>query len=224
MSFKPPDIDLLMRCLSDTRQIFHSEADFQHALAWKIHESIPDCDICLERPFSEDETENERIHIDIWCRTLKVAIELKYYTRSLKYLSADEQFALKNQGAQPTKRYDFLKDIQRLEQLIKKDKAKYGFAVLLTNDPSYWKTPAQKWEETKDAKFRLHEGRKVKVTCKNSKLAWKSDTGEGTKKGRECPIEIKMGPYELGWRCYSELKGDKKEDNRQFRYLAVKIP
>ena len=42
------DIPELMRELARERPLFHSEADFQHALAWRIHETISDCGIRLE--------------------------------------------------------------------------------------------------------------------------------------------------------------------------------
>ena len=42
------DMDGLMRSLADTRKVFHSEADFQHALAWHIHEAMPESQIRLE--------------------------------------------------------------------------------------------------------------------------------------------------------------------------------
>ena len=33
------DMDGLMGSLADSRKVFHSEADFQHALAWHIHQA-----------------------------------------------------------------------------------------------------------------------------------------------------------------------------------------
>ena len=42
------DIDGLMTGLAGTRKVFHSEADFQHALAWQIHEAMPESRIRLE--------------------------------------------------------------------------------------------------------------------------------------------------------------------------------
>ena len=42
------DIDQLMACLADTRKVFHSEADFQHALAWQIHRAMPEGQVRLE--------------------------------------------------------------------------------------------------------------------------------------------------------------------------------
>ncbi len=47
-------LDILHKLMADLaahRPIFHSEADFQHALAWQIHEAMPDCEIRLEWPY-----------------------------------------------------------------------------------------------------------------------------------------------------------------------------
>ena len=43
-------LDLLgaMRALASHRPVFHSEADFQHALAWQIHRMLPGAVIRLE--------------------------------------------------------------------------------------------------------------------------------------------------------------------------------
>ena len=68
------DIDGLMAKLSKRRQIFHSEADFQHALAWEIHLANPDCQVRLEfSPFPDDE---RAMLLDIWLPTESLAIEL----------------------------------------------------------------------------------------------------------------------------------------------------
>ena len=43
------DITDVLDELSKNRPVFHSEADFQHALGWKIHEKYPDFNIRLEK-------------------------------------------------------------------------------------------------------------------------------------------------------------------------------
>ena len=35
------DIKGLLTALAESRKVFHSEADFQHALAWHIHQTMP---------------------------------------------------------------------------------------------------------------------------------------------------------------------------------------
>jgi len=59
------DLDGLIRELSVERPVFHSEADFQHALAWKIHKKYPKMSVKLERRV---ELEDKEIYIDIFLK------------------------------------------------------------------------------------------------------------------------------------------------------------
>ena len=148
----PLDIHHLMEGLSQSRPIFHSEADFQHALAWKIHEIMPDSQIRLEYPFRHD---GNPMYLDIWLPTERIAIELKYLTRRLEQDYEGERFALRDQSAHDVRRYDFLKDVQRLESVVEhaEQPTRGGVAVLLTNDSAYSKSPTSRWETNNDAAF-----------------------------------------------------------------------
>ena len=100
--------------LSKRRPVFHSEADFQLGLAWHIHETEANSQVRLEfKPF-----QSENMCLDIWLQTSETAIELKYPVRELKVEREGEVFALRNQSAQDTRRYDFIMDICRLEQVV----------------------------------------------------------------------------------------------------------
>ena len=148
------DLPSILERLATERPVFHSEADFQHALAWKLHEVYPDAAIRLEyRPISD-----EPLYAAIWFRRGSdiAAIELKYVTRRLDTTVFNERFVLANHGAQPLRRYDFLKDINRLEQFTGTHTAAIGYAVMLTNESTYWR--ASRGRITTDAAFRIHEG------------------------------------------------------------------
>ena len=225
----------LMNSLSEIREIFHSEADFQHALAWHIHKERKNCQVRLEYPFPGKR--KNRKYLDIWLPDMKIAIELKYRTRKLIchqetsgswidltnkdkstlrqiLQQGKELFELRNQGAQDTLRYDFIKDIQRLEQATGPDgPAKTGFAVFLTNDPLYWHPPRK--TNPVDGDFRLDKS----VIKGKKKLDWTEEASRGTKKGREKAIRLKKS-YKLKWKNFSSL-GEK--NNQQFKYLAVKV-
>ncbi len=142
-----------------------------------------------------------------------VAIELKYKTKNLDTIATNEEFSLKNQGAQDQGRYAFIKDISRLENAIGTHYDRTGFAIFLTNDKSYWKTPAQD-VNTVDKDFRIHEG---KIIIKRE-LSWKEGTAKGTMGGQDAPITLK-GEYILNWKDYSNLEGQ----NGEFRYLLVRV-
>ncbi len=202
------DIHKLMGSLSAYRPVFHSEADFQHALAWHIHETMPEREVRLEYPVSLDE--QKAMHLDIWLQKEKLAIELKYCTRKLALEWNGESFDLTDQSAQDTRRYDFLKDMQRLEEVT----SNTGFAVLLTNDPLFWRPPSPARKQTVDAAFRVHERQET-----TGSLAWSPLASEGTRKGREIPISLR-GIYTMHWRDYWNFSDVK---SGQFRYLAVSV-
>lgn len=194
--------------LSKERLIFHSEADFQHALAWKIHEKHNDLNIRLEKKLN-----SQGIYLDIFAfnDTYKIAIELKYKTIKVDKSFENEEFNLKNQSAQDQGRYDFIKDISRLEK-AKKHCNYMGFAIFLTNDPLYWKNPMREID-TLDKEFRIHEGKTIKGT-----LDWKEGASKGTMSKREDAIELE-NEYNLNWADYLNLNGL----NGKFRFLLVEI-
>lgn len=197
--------------LAKTRPIFHSEADFQFALAWQIREMMPDSEIRLEfKPFP-----SERLYLDIWIYNQKTAIELKYLSRRIESKHNSEMFRLREQGAQDIIRYDFLKDVARVESTVQSSVAKRGFAILLTNDPLYWDRRRLRKANPVDADFHVYDGRVV-----NGELAWSDSAGEGTTRGRKEPINL-IGSYNLRWRDYSEVPGT--GNFPQFRYLAVAV-
>lgn len=203
------DVNELMKDLARERPVFHSEADFQHALALHIHRVVPDAGVRLE--YKPDREKRE--YIDLWLPIRKVAVELKYLTQELDFDHKCERFALRDQGAQDTRRYDFLKDIQRLEQLSasKRTDVQAGLAILLTNDHLYWDPPKR---ETNDAEFRLHCGRTIA-----GRLKWSPKASPGTTKGRKDPICLK-GSYDLKWQDYENVGGGA---NQRFRYLAIQV-
>src|SRR5438105_15756660 len=119
--------------LASERELFHSEADFQHALAWKIHELYPQAKIRLEVPSGRFD-KRERIDILVSLEGARYALELKYKKLKLECLSGSESFVLSNDGAQDIGRYDFIKDVARLERYVASAENTVGWAVLLTND------------------------------------------------------------------------------------------
>lgn len=202
------EIPALMRKLAIERPLFHSEADFQHALAWLIHEQHSDSGVRLEYKPPIKET----MYLDIWLAKSGVAIELKYRTRNLERKHNGESFYLRKQSACDISRYDFLKDIQRLESLSGFSDAKAGFAVFLTNDHLYWTGPTR--EGTVDAAFSLRGEPDVQI---QGEMTWSERASAGTKRDREEPIRLK-GAYEAQWQDYSRVPGERYGE---FRYLMV---
>jgi len=203
-----------LEALANQRPIFHSEADFQHAIAWEIHKHLPRASVRLERPVEVSHM-NKRLHVDIWIEQdgHVLVIELKYKTRALQVRVGDEQYALRSQTAQDLGRYDFIKDIGRVESIVA-DRASHasGYAILLTNDPSYWMQSRNL--DTADARFRLHEGSTL-----HGSLEWGPSASEGTRCGREDLLQIRES-YALKWEDYSRPADG---TYGRFRYLLVEV-
>lgn len=207
-----PDPVAPMERLAVERPLFHSEADFQLAFAWLIKDELPAARVRLEyRPAYVD----RRGYLDIWLQHggVGVAIELTYFTRALEVTVEDEGFALLNQGAQDVSRYDFVRDVERVESVVHHGVASSGFAIALTNDSSYWRAPAAP-RATADSAFRVHEGRLLEGT-----LGWSVSTGPGTMRGREQPHALRNA-YPIEWRDYSRF-GDRP--GQTFRYALVRV-
>lgn len=203
-----------LTALANQRPVFHSEADFQHAVAWEIHKCLPRASVRLERPVAGPHL-NKRRYVDIWIEQdgHVLAIELKYKTKALQVLIENEQYALRSQTAQVLGRYDFIKDIGRVESIVA-DRAPRasGYAILLTNDASYWTQSRN--DDTADARFRLHEGNSLR-----GDLEWGPSASEGTRRGREGLLQLRES-YALQWEDYSRPTDG---TYGRFRYLLVEV-
>lgn len=204
------DLHAVMRSLRGKRPVFHSEADFQHALAMEIAQHTPEAQIRLEyRPLAD-----EKVYLDLWVSTgeKRLAIELKYKTRSVSTDWGDERFDLANQGAQDLGAYDVWKDVKRLERVCSCREGVEGYVILLSNDASYWNGTAN--DATVGAAFRLQEGRVA-----SGGLFWASHAGDGTMKNRETPISL-SGSYRITWNDYSRLG---TSQGLTFRYMILPV-
>lgn len=187
------DLFPILERLADTRPIFHSEADFQHALAWQIQLNNPAARVRLEtRP-------QRGIHLDVLVQLLdeRVAIELKYLVARFEGIVGGEVFDLPNQGAHDIFRHDVVKDVVRVERLLAAGLADSGWVIALSNDSSYWR-PGSKADPI-DAMFRVHEGKSL-----GGVLEWSSSAGKGTIRGRDQPLAL-QNVYTCGWRDYASV-------------------
>ena len=76
------DFDHILQELAKKRPVFHSEADFQHALAWEIYSSDNDYSIRLEYPFQHDQG---IFYVDIllFNKFEKIVLELKIQNKKI---------------------------------------------------------------------------------------------------------------------------------------------
>lgn len=200
------DLRAVVCSLARRRTIFHSEADFQHELAWEIRSFHPEARIRLEVPSGIEGIGTTDIVIRL--EQCTIGIELKYMTKRLEHCHGDENYTLRNHGAQDIRSYDCIKDIQRIEKFRRKIGSS-GFLVILTNDASYWRQGSGR--ETNAMHFRLYDGRTVE-----GELAWGPRTGIGTNRGRQETI-ILQGSYKLDWQNYSDFE----VPSGQFRFLCI---
>ena len=125
-----------------------------------------------------------------------------------------ERFVLRNHGAQPPNRYDYLRDVQRLEREVATGRAKRQFAILLANDHRYWNPPQQSRRTITDEAFRIHEGREL-----GGELAWLPSASPGTTNGRRSPIKLERS-YRMRYRNCSKPGA---EEHAHFHYLAISV-
>ncbi len=142
----------------------------------------------------------------------EIAVELKYKTKHVYFSDLTDDFSLKDDFALDQARFDFLKDISTLETFVDLKPSHTGYAIFLSNNPTYWKSSNKK-KRTNDQAFRFFQGNVL-----SGKLSWAEDTSEGVRQGRTEFILLKR-QYVMNWESYSDL-GCK---NGVFRYLLVKI-
>jgi len=142
-----------------------------------------------------------------------IGIELKYKKTTLNVREGGEDFILKADTAQDISRYDFIKDIGRLERFVEKHKRASGYATMLTNEPLFWKEGNSK----NDKDFLIHEGRELKSGID---MVWAAKAKSGTTKGRTTTLCVKYN-YALKWKPYSVLQSE--VNKREFRYLLVEV-
>ncbi len=179
--------------LSKRRPVFHSEAELQHAFAWELA-STNGASIRLEVPLPDVG------EVDLLIPAPATVIEFKYKTAGKHIVISEENFALKQHGAQPLGRYDVLKDLWRVE------KSKLGgYVLFITNDASYW-GPCR----GNGSSFSLQQGRTI-----HGRMAW-DNTSNKKSLGAEriYPITI-SGSYICDWKDYSR--------GGEFRYLLFTV-
>lgn len=201
------NIDAAIKSLSERRKLFHSEADFQHELAWELKTQNEYLDIRLERPLGKTGIK----YIDLFAHDKQnIGIELKYKTKRLEFTIMNENFRLASHAATNLARYDFLKDVQRLEELKKEGLIDIGYAVFLSNVSAYWN--GNKNESTLSQDFYISENEEISGT-----LSWVPGIKvSSVGKDRLSDLNI-TGNYNSHWENYSEVNND------IFRYLIFEI-
>ena len=211
------DLDTTLMELAVQRPVFQNEMDFQFSFAWQIKMKFPNWNIRFEKNLTDEKDEKRKM--DLWIEGENTyAIELKYPTQELFHEVNNEIFKLRNQSAVDYSRYAFLKDIQRMEEVVGNNTDVKGYAILITNDMSIELPPTK--DDVADFQFRIHEGKVIN----NEELDWIRKEGGQSFGDMENPIKLR-GTYKFNWKDYSELKNKNNlpVTNGKFRYLFVEI-
>ncbi len=221
------DLEKIMRTLSKRRPVFHSEADFQHELAFELREHLKDAKVRLEYPqksIKEEGKKRKYIDIVVFFDDEVIGIEVKYALKGMNknnnkkdtLISVDndkiknpENFYVSGQGGQNKRGFAFIEDIHKLENFeiigenhkFKNKGCLYGYLIILTNDATYSKKARSK--KAKCAKYKFYEGAILKGDFKYGKKA----------------IELEKEHVVDKWNEYNA-----KDSNIQnFKYLIVEI-
>lgn len=215
-------VEEVLNSLSGKEKPYLSEAQFQFELAWELKKKLgEEVNILLEytscaRKATKD-SKRKRFESDIILATENdyIVIELKYKTKKAEINGVN----LTQQAGQPGTKYDYLWDIHRIELLMKQDSDDYdyyldkdclgGFAIFLTNDPSYWKE-AKTGESAYN--FSLHEDSEKNA---REELNW-PDEEKAWIKSR--PAFSLNNTYTMKWEKFMSY-GEEKE----FKYLITEI-
>ena len=164
--------------MSKKRELFHSEDDLKFALSIAIKEKFSEFKIRLEKPesinmiYRNDSTSIKRTPYDIVLinKNELIPIELKYKTKFLQTQINGEDYSLTTHGAKDIGRFNFRKDLFRIEQFLNKNKSQNGFLLIITNDPGYYSQNVS-IKNVLDSNFSFHNG----ATINKNDLSWNYD-------------------------------------------------
>ena len=202
------DLLLAIASLRQKRPIFHSEADFQFALAWEIKLLFDDAEIRLEVPSGT--SAKGRVDIVVRHQGATFPIELKYLKKKQSFLVNDEHFNLVD-GVHDIDMHDCIKDIARLETFqTQMDGFSAGYAVWLTNDAAYWNP---KYDTTYYSDFHAPQ-----AAVKTGTMSYQAGSKVSSHPQYGHPITLK-GSYTVNWVDYS----DHGVKNGLFRYALFEV-
>lgn len=205
--------------LAVDRPAFHSEADFQHALAWRIHHDNPDFAIRLESPVLLGSGSRRHIDLLVRDRLRETWMELKYPTKGASFRLSGEEYRIGDHRAIDVGRYSFWEDVVRLEKLVAAAPSlrRTGIAVFLTNDRRYWENGGS--GRALDEPFRFYED----VTF-HGDLVWAESPGKDLpfpweRHSKGSCLRLR-GRYRVRWQDFGSSRRDIPDP---FRFFFVSM-
>ncbi|WP_274956969.1 hypothetical protein [Millionella massiliensis] len=205
--------------LEKNNELLFNERDLQMQLAIWLRRSAQgyeDVDLEYYVPRAElaEYVWESELRLDIVVRRGGefLPVELKYKTRSITRRM--ERFGetlrtaavvVKNQGAQDLGRYDFWKDVRRMELIRKRFAAvRNGLALFLTNDPTYLRAAK---ESSNHKALSMAEG------IHDRKKEWQDKESACARGHPDFEVEF---PYAIEWQTT-------RIDNESFHYCILQI-
>lgn len=200
-----PYVESWMERLAEDRALFHSESDFQLALAIVMSDDVEHVRLEKKVVVSERVGGQDRISVDVLGRLAghRIALELKYPKKRLLASVGGEVFDLPASGAPDLDAVGVWRDVQRIERLLLDGSVEAGASLTLTNYP-FW-SGRNSTARSNAHEFRLWEGRSVEP----GSLQWqlrKDRVGESLGIG---------SAYRCSWRDYGDVQ------SFGFRYLLL---
>lgn len=187
-----PYVQSWMDELARQRPLFHSERDFQLALALVLADDVAQLRLEKALSVSEPVGGRSRLCIDVLGKLNghRIALELKYPKKRLRADVGGEVFDLPASGAPDLDTAGIWRDVQRIERLILDETVDAGASITLTNYP-FW-SERNTTARSQAYEFRLWEGRNVDPGV----LQWR------LKGGRVGERLTFMSGYHCGWRDF----------------------
>lgn len=221
---------------NETNQIFISEKDLVFCFGLFLHKKFPDATIKFEFPFTIAYSYNSKVvnvkdkdkcksgYLDLYVilNEKTYGFEFKYKTKEMSVQNDLLSFKLKNQGAQDLLRFEFRKDIHRLEYLkqnTNKPKIDIGFAILLSNDNTLYNNEEK---ETADIELRFSD----EIPIQGGSFNWHpKDKNASWLKEPKFTMDLKLRTegYEIKWYKYIEYQNNLNSMNCTFKYCMVKV-
>ncbi|MFF9049491.1 hypothetical protein, partial [Streptomyces parvulus] len=134
-----PYVESWMERLGKERPLFHSESDFQLALATVMADEVEQVRLEKKVAVSERVGGRSRLAVDVLGRLggRRIALELKYPKKRLLADVDGEVFELSSSGAPDLDTAATWRDAQRVERLILDGSVEAGASLTLTNYP-FW--------------------------------------------------------------------------------------
>lgn len=182
------------------KTLFYNECHLQMELAAYLRQSKNYCNVHLEYFVPGAEVQLQNLYIDIVVEKdgEYLPIELKYKTTTLNkdICRFGEEIkgvdVLKNHGARDLGAYDFWRDVNRIECLVKRfSNVKNGIALFLTNDQGYWTLPKD-GTTPNYANFSIKDGKHTK------EKTWQGNTAMSAAR----PSFNVEKEYKLEWKDY----------------------